>query len=131
MRRSNLGFSDTDIAAYRHESDRDHVRLAPRRLKQDDGGRLLRSPPNPRDARLSDLALVWLHRLQADLRPLTLCEQFPRIANRLALCWDDRILTERVFDDLMEDRRGNRRGFPADVKRELLALRHWAQRSSR
>ena len=131
MRRSNQGFSDTDIAAYRHESDRGRDLRLPRRLKHDDSGRLLRSPPNPRDARLSDLALVWLHRLQADLRPLTLCEQFPRIANRLALCWDDHALTAKVFEELMADRRGNRRGFPADVKRELHELYKWSARGNR
>jgi hypothetical protein len=86
------------------------------------GHQLLRSPPNPRDKKLSDLAQVWADRLPAAHRPLSLCLQYPRIANRLALCWADQALTEMVFSELLEDRRGNRRGFPAAVREELLTL---------
>jgi hypothetical protein len=86
------------------------------------GYQLLRSPPNPRDKQLSDLAKVWVDRLPAAHRPLSLCLQYPRIANRIALCWADQALTEMVFSELLQDRRGNRRGFPAAVNQELLTL---------
>ena len=63
-------------------------------------------------------------------RPERLCARYPRVANRLALCWAELDLTERLFDDLLNDRRGGRRGFPAPVLVELRALRevHVARR---
>jgi hypothetical protein len=46
------------------------------------------------------------------------------VANRLALCWGDPVLTERLFRDLLNPRRGMhlRKGFPPLVQRELLTL---------
>jgi hypothetical protein len=85
--------------------------------------KLVRSPANPRDSRLSDLAFTWMKKLPEPLQPLALCRQYPRIANRLALCWDDPVLTTRVFAQLMDSQRPNRRGFPPEVQRELQALR--------
>jgi hypothetical protein len=85
--------------------------------------KLVRSPANPRDSRLSDLAFAWMKNLPEPLQPLSLCRQYPRIANRLALCWEDPVLTTRVFTQLMDQQRPNRRGFPAEVQRELQALR--------
>ncbi len=88
--------------------------------------RLRRSAPNPRDVSLSAMAAGWCERFPLELRPVSLCRRYPRIANRLALCWDDRMLTHKVFEDLLVDRRGNRRGFPSEVQRELLMLRDGA-----
>jgi hypothetical protein len=82
-----------------------------------------RAPPNPRDANLSALAAAWCVQFDPDMRPVTLCRRYPRVANRLALCWEDGALTGRIFQELMVDRRGNRRGFPPEVQRELHALR--------
>jgi hypothetical protein len=86
-----------------------------------------RAPANPRDAKLSKLATNWCVRFDAEMRPVNLCRRYPRVANRLALCWEDSALTARIFQDLLVDRRGSRRGFPPEVQRELLALREvWA-----
>ena len=82
-----------------------------------------RSAPNPRDASLSNVALAWLDRLPAELRPIALCERFPRIANRLAICWGDAALSAMVLNEFLTDRRGNRQGYPPEVQRELQALR--------
>jgi hypothetical protein len=82
-----------------------------------------RAPANPRDAKLSKLATNWCVRFDAEMRPVNLCRRYPRVANRLALCWEDSALTARIFQDLLVDRRGGRRGFPPEVQRELLALR--------
>ena len=65
----------------------------------------------------------WIARLPAGVRPLTLLREFPRIANALALEWRDPELFRTRLYDLLVDKRGNRRGFPADVQAELLALR--------
>lgn len=85
--------------------------------------RLLRSPPGPLDQALSRPAQAWLARLPAGVRPHALCTRYPRIANRLAVCWADPALTDLLFDDLLIDRRGGRQGFPAPVLADLLALR--------
>jgi len=84
-----------------------------------------RGEPRKLDKVLSDLAHRWLDQLPARVRPLKLSEQYPRITNRLALCWNDAKLTEHLFAELMLDRRGGRGGFAPPVATELLALREW------
>ncbi len=83
----------------------------------------LRSTPNPRDQTLSNVAKDWWCKLAPDLHPQELCLRYPRVANRLALCWNDAELTEQLFASLMVDRRGGRKGFPKVVLEELLRLR--------
>lgn len=57
------------------------------------------------------------------IRPLHLQEQFPRIANELPARWHDAHSVHAYLSELLEDRRGNRRGFPALVAEELQALK--------
>ena len=83
--------------------------------------------PQRRPARASDEALTgttrrWLRELPSRRRPLRLCQLYPRVANRIAWCWREPELTEQVLEDLLQDRRGGRRGFPAPVVRELQRL---------
>ena len=85
-----------------------------------------RSPPTERDLVLSALVASWMDSFAPESRPHGLCAQFPRIANRLALCWPDPGLTKRLLDDLFTDKRGSRRGFPPDVLKELKQLRQLA-----
>jgi hypothetical protein len=66
--------------------------------------------------------LEWSHRLPADVQPRELLRTFGRIANRLAADWEETDRTYAYFDELLIDRRGNRRGFPPAVKAELEAL---------
>lgn len=87
-----------------------------------DAMRLLRSPGNPRDRVLSKLAEEWCERLSLHVQTCALCERYPRIANRIALCWSDPALTLVVLDQLLRDRRGGRKGFPAPVQAELVTL---------
>jgi len=89
-------------------------------------------PIERRPSRLSDEALtgtarVWLRSLPWRQRPRVLCERFPRVANRLAWCWHDAASCALVFEDLLQDRRGGRHGFPSGVLRELQRLRAWRQ----
>jgi len=83
----------------------------------------LRAPLREIDLVLSRVAEVWLMSLPRLLRPAHLCVAYPRVVNRLALCWDDQSLTEHLLDDLLIGRRGNRKGFPRPVAEELMRLR--------
>ena len=132
--RFNAPFSDSDLARFAYETER-RSRDGPLvRSGRDLAFELLRSTPNPRDRALTSLAAAWRDAIQADRRPTQLCDQYPRVANRLALCWDDPELTERIFKDLLNSRRGShvRRGFPGPVLHELHALRQLSwQRQAR
>lgn len=88
------------------------------------------SQPDPRRlrrARPLDQALPatwrWIADLPPDIRPLSLLEEFPRIANILARTWSDVPGFAAYMDSLLHDRRGGRRGFPGAVHNELLTLR--------
>jgi hypothetical protein len=83
----------------------------------------LRCAPRITDLSLTDVTRTWLHRLPPRRRPQRLSALFPRVATRIALCWNDAELAAQVLDDLLTDRRGGRRGFPAPVVRELHRLR--------
>jgi len=68
----------------------------------------------------------WLASLPEHARPSALANQYPRIANVLALDWCRHEACQRYFDDLLiEHRCGNRQGVPLDVHRELEALRDY------
>ena len=82
-----------------------------------------RSSPRPSDGKLTALAIAWSLQLPKDIHPDELIRQYPRIANRLALCWNDELLTGRLLDSYIKDRRGKRKGFPKPVTEELLRLR--------
>jgi hypothetical protein len=69
------------------------------------------------------LAIAWSICLDREIYPADLIELYPRIANRMALCWHDPVLMGRLLDSLLQDRRGGRKGFPDGVKDELLRLR--------
>ena len=65
----------------------------------------------------------WIAGLPREVRPLELLKQFPRIANMLAQAWHDPAAFREYMFDLLIDRRGDRKGFPQDVRSELLKLR--------
>ena len=81
-----------------------------------------RQLPRASDEALTGTARRWLRHLPSRRRPLRLCQLYPRVANRLAWSWNDVELTTQTFDDLLQDRRGGRRGFPVPVERELCRL---------
>jgi hypothetical protein len=83
----------------------------------------MRRPPRACDLALTGTTRRWLRDLPPRRRPVRLCETFPWVANRLAWCWRDPLLSEAALQELLEDRRGGRRGFPPGVVRELLKLR--------
>lgn len=87
-----------------------------------------RSPANPGDMTPSPLVPRWMDSLPLEARAHYLCAHFPRIANRLALCWPDPALTVRLLDDFLLDKRGTRGGFPSEALNELTSLRQVASR---
>lgn len=75
---------------------------------------------------LLPLSMKWLRSLPEQVRPIALANQYPRIANVLALDWSKPAVCRRYLDDLLIDhRRGDRNGFPLDVHRELETLRDY------
>jgi len=68
---------------------------------------------------------AWIQRLPPELVPAALAAQYPRIANLIATAWDDREGARVLFEDLLEARRKNRRGFPEAVERDLWNLRDY------
>jgi hypothetical protein len=98
---------------------------APRPAGKEPEWASLREPQRPMDTALSSMAQDWLQTLPRPIRPAELCTAYPRVANRLALCWNDPALTERLLDDLLIGRRGKRKGFPKAVADELLRLRRF------
>jgi hypothetical protein len=83
-----------------------------------------RSPPSQFDLGLLPLTEEWIASLPRNVQPHQLATRHRRLTNRLALCWKDPDLTERVLDELLLDKRGGeRKGFSAPVAAELLALR--------
>jgi hypothetical protein len=69
------------------------------------------------------MSIEWLRSLPEDVRPMALVTQYPRIANSLALEWNRPAACRAYFVDLFVDHRGTRKGFPADVHRDLKTLR--------
>lgn len=84
-----------------------------------------RRAPRIGDQALTGTARLWLRRLPSRRRPLRLCAAHPRVANRIAWCWGDPLLSAQVLDDLLVDRRGGRHGFAAPIVRELRRLREF------
>jgi len=85
----------------------------------------LRAPRRATDMVLSSTAREWLETLPEATRPMQLCTAYPRVANRLARCWNDPASTGQLFDDLLIGKRGKRKGFPGPVAAELLRLRRY------
>ena len=84
----------------------------------------LRRPGRPEDRTPMAFTVRWANEFPYGRRPDLLLERYPHVANRLALCWADKALAERLFEDLLVDKRGGRKGFSSTVRAELLHL-HW------
>ena len=75
--------------------------------------------------RLLRASREWLGSLPTDVQPTSLAAQYPRIVNLLAIEWANPTICRVYLADLLADERGNRKGFPADVQRELVTLRDY------
>jgi hypothetical protein len=73
------------------------------------------------------VAAKWAGSLPPEVQPRTLLQRLPRIANVLARLWQDDIGLRRYLDDLLDDRREGRRGFPPEILNELAVLRAYRE----
>ncbi|HTS21171.1 MAG TPA: hypothetical protein VMN79_05100 [Casimicrobiaceae bacterium] len=88
----------------------------------DRGEWLQKRRATPYDQLLASTA-AWSSSLPVAARPAQVCARYPRIANALASGWRDVDATLEYFDQLLTDRRGGRKGFPASVLEELHLLK--------
>jgi len=84
----------------------------------------LRRATLPTDRALSGQAIDWLLKLPPALRPQHLGTQFPRIAHALAVVWDEPDERRAALRKLIAGDRKGRKGFPPQVRDELIALRN-------
>lgn len=82
--------------------------------------------PQPLNSQLPS-TVKWVSSLPMEIQPLSLLQQMPRIANALAKIWHDEVALRQYFDELLTDRRGGRRGFPAEIHHELVLLRAYCE----
>jgi hypothetical protein len=119
----SLEFEFTDLHEARHVLDLPPAGVIESRQLEPGYWASRRRSPTLTDRALSGDTMDWAMRLPSDLRPFKLCERFPRIANAIAKEWASRAYCESLFASLSADRRGKRRGFGAEVQRELDRLR--------
>ncbi|HUP05678.1 MAG TPA: hypothetical protein VMU47_00900 [Caldimonas sp.] len=81
-----------------------------------------RAPAPAAPEALTPAASAWLRALPMRVKPLQLCSAYPRVVNRIAAAWSDPALTDGVFNELLLDRRGGRKGFPPGIAAEILRL---------
>jgi len=81
-----------------------------------------RRSPTPTDRALTGDAMDWVVHLPAEVRPIVLCERFPRVANAIAQTWAKRAYCESLLAGMLTDQRGKRRGFPPEVQVEIERL---------
>jgi hypothetical protein len=77
------------------------------------------------DTDLLNETCSWLVELPVHVRPLRVARQFPRIANNIASSWRRPNECDRVFEDLIVDHRGTRKGFPSEVAKEITDLKNY------
>ena len=65
----------------------------------------------------------WMATLPHNVEPLALLRRYPRIANAIALTWNEPHSLQTYFEELLVDHRGHRQGLPKAIRQELLALR--------
>ena len=81
-----------------------------------------RRSQTPTDRALTGETMDWVVRLPAEVRPVKLCEKFPRVANAVAQAWPNPAHCDSLLAGMLTDRRGKRRGFPPEVQLELERL---------
>jgi hypothetical protein len=72
-------------------------------------------------------AAKWAASLPVEVQPRALLQRLPRIANVLARLWQDDTGLRVYLNDLVDDRRGGRRGFPPEIHNELVVLRDYRE----
>jgi hypothetical protein len=81
--------------------------------------------PDTDDNELHDRTFKWLAMLPAPMRPINTARQYPRIANKLRDLWGHCEYTRLHFQSLLLDRYQGGKGFPPQVRQELVALQKY------
>jgi len=81
-----------------------------------------RAPARDKDRVLLSKTHLWLRQIPSSLLPKHMCRHHPHLANRFADCWGDKGRLQELIDDLLIDRRGDRKGFSARVRGEIEQL---------
>ena len=90
--------------------------------ERNEAGKRKRSKAEPTNVALPR-TLDWAFKLPRDVQPHELMRSFGRVANLLAVTWDDTEATFACLNQLLVDTRdGCRSGFPPKVVDELLVL---------
>ena len=66
---------------------------------------------------------LWAEDLPPQVRPMALMATFPRVANLVAANWKEPVAFRIYMQSLLADSRRGRRGFPSEIKEELVKLR--------
>jgi len=124
-----LQFETTDFADARRALDEPPAGLEVARTLREPSWAGRRRPAEPTDHAILGRTVAWLLHLAPDARPTHLADAIPRIANALADRWSDQRAAAAYVGDLLIDRRGGRKGFPPEIKRELVMLHLVLRRS--
>ena len=73
--------------------------------------------------KLTPETLRWLTELPVSARPQQLAAELPRIGNAISRLWSIPAACLAYLDELLIDKRGNRRGFPKEILLELATLK--------
>ena len=74
------------------------------------------------DTALRERTFKWLATLPATIRPMAAARRYPRIVNRIGDLWGHCEHTRLYLQSLLNDRRSDRSGFPAEIRHELERL---------
>ena len=80
---------------------------------------------DPQEVLLHDRTFKWMATMPVNMRPMSTARQFPRVVNRIGDLWGHCEYTRLYFQSLLIDRRKGRKGFPAEVTQELVALQQY------
>ena len=117
-----LDFEPTDFSVARRALDELPAGLEAARQARAANWERRRRPPLPSDHAIAGKTVDWILKLDPNARPHRLAEATPRIVNALADRWHDPVAAAAYVTDLLIDRRGRRRGFPPEIKKELVML---------
>jgi hypothetical protein len=85
----------------------------------------LRAALKRKDVELRTRTIKWLATLPAGVRPMRTARAYPRIVNKIGDLWGHCEYSRLHFQSLLIDRRPGRKGFPEDVREELVALQDY------
>ena len=117
-----LPFEVTDFETARRALDEPPAGLEVARQLRPSSWEGKRRPPAPTDHAILGRTVDWILTLSPYARPTHLADEIPRIANALAERWSDPDEARAYVSDLLTDCRGGRKGFPSEIKRELVML---------